>query len=251
MELLGFALLAFVLSVLFSMGGAGSGIALIPILHFFGIDFNLAKAVGLFAGFSTTVTSTLLNIRRKVLDIRVTLPLALTLLVFAPIGAQLSRFVDPTLVKWLFALFLLFSASMMMFFKKEAKTRYDRPWVLAALGTAVGLLAGLLGVGGGNMLLPLLILLGFEPKKVAVAVSFVVPYSAFTTFLSYASFVPMEWSLLAACAAGAVAGATVGNHLLHIRLTQQQVKRVIAFILYLLAFRMIWGLVSALLRSPV
>ena len=246
MELLGFGLLAFGLSILFSMGGAGSGIALIPLLHFFGIDFNLAKAVGLFAGFSTTVTSTFLNIRRKVLDIRVTLPLALTLLIFAPVGAQLSRFVDPVLVKWLFALFLLFSASMMMFFKKEARTRYDRPWVLAALGTGVGLLAGLLGVGGGNMLLPLLIMLGFEPKKVAVAVSFVVPFSAFTSFLSYASFVEMDWGLLAACAAGAVAGAFVGNHLLHIRLTQQQVKKVIALILYLLAIRMVWGLLPTL-----
>ena len=57
----------------------------------------------------------------------------------------------------------------------------------------------------------------------------------------------MDWGLLAACAAGAVAGAFIGNHLLHIRLTQQQVKKVIAFILYLLAFRMIWGLLSAVL----
>jgi len=245
MDYAGYALLAFFLSVLFSMGGAGSGIALIPLLSFFGVDFNLAKAVGLFSGFSTTATSTLLNLRRKALDIPTVLPLALSLLLFAPLGAQLSRFVNPLAVKWLFALFLLFSATMMLFFKKEAKTRYDKPWVMALLGALVGTLAGLLGVGGGNMLLPLLILLGFAPKKVAVAVSFVVPFSALASFFSYAVFVTMDWGLLGACMLGAVAGANVGNRLLHEHLTQRQVKKVIAAILYLLAFRMIWQLLAA------
>jgi uncharacterized membrane protein YfcA len=241
MQTLGFGFLAFILSTLFAMGGAGSGIALIPLLHLFGIDFNLAKAVGLFTGFTTTATSTLLNARRKALDIRMMLPLALTMPIFAPIGAQLSRFVNPATVQGLFALFLLFSAGMMLFFKKEAKVRYDKPWILALLGAGVGLLAGLLGVGGGNMLLPLLVLLGFAPKKVAVAVSFAVPFSALASFLSYASFVSIDWSLLGACALGAIAGAGVGNHLMHERLSQKQVKRVIAVILILLAVKMAVG----------
>ena len=103
-----FVLIAFILSILFSMAGAGSGIALIPVLHFFGIDFTLAKAVGLFSGFSTTVTSTLLNIRRKAVDLKVTLPLAVTLLIFAPIGAQLSRFANPIVVN----VFLLYFLSL-------------------------------------------------------------------------------------------------------------------------------------------
>jgi len=242
MEFFLFVLIAFILSALFSMAGSGSGIALIPILHFFGIDFNLAKAVGLFSGFSTTVTSTVLNIRRKVLDIKVTLPLAVTLLIFAPIGAQLSRFANPILVKWLFIAFLLFSATMILFFKKEAKACYDKPWVLGVLGSTVGLLAGFLGVGGGNILMPLLILLGFEPKKVAVAISSVIPFSAFTSFLSYASFVQIDWNLLSACALGSIVGATVGNHMLHFKLSQRQIKKIIALILYMLAVKMIYSI---------
>jgi uncharacterized membrane protein YfcA len=232
------------LSTLFAIGGAGSGIALIPVLHMLGIPFNLAKAVGLFVGFTTTFTSTVMNFRRKVLDIRFALPLAATLLVFAPVGAQLSRFTNETAVKWLFVMFLLFSATMMMFFKKEAKAHVQSPWIMALLGTVVGLIAGLLGVGGGNMLLPILILLGFEPKKVAVAVSFVVPFSAFTSFLSYASFVQMDWALLGICALGAITGGYIGNYMMHFKLSQQQIKRVIAALLYLLAVKMAWGILS-------
>jgi uncharacterized membrane protein YfcA len=51
-----FGAITFVLSILFSMGGAGAGVAIIPILNFLGLDFTVAKAVGLFAGASTTIT---------------------------------------------------------------------------------------------------------------------------------------------------------------------------------------------------
>ncbi|WP_456390969.1 sulfite exporter TauE/SafE family protein, partial [Hydrogenimonas sp.] len=136
------------------------------------------------------------------------------------------------------------SATMMMFFKKEAKAHVQSPWVMALLGTVVGSIAGLLGVGGGNMLLPILILLGFEPKKVAVAVSFVVPFSAFTSFLSYASFVQMDWPLLGICTLGAVTGGYIGNYMMHFKLSQQQIKRVIAVILYILAARMAFNLLT-------
>ncbi len=146
MEYLLYFSLALILSILFSMGGTGSGIAMIPLLHLLGIEFNLAKAVGIFTGFTTTVTSSVMNFRRGVLEIRFAMPLALSLLVFAPLGAQLSRFVE------------------------------------------------------------------------------------------------MDWLLLGACAAGAILGGSIGNHLMHVRLSQAQVKRVIAVLLYLLAFRMLWML---------
>ena len=244
MEYLLYFFLVVVLSALFAMGGAGAGIAVIPLLHMLGVEFNLAKAVGLFVGFTTTSTSSVMNFRRNVLDIRFALPLAVTLFIFAPLGAQLSRFTDERVVKWLFILFLIFSASMMMFFKKEARIHLQKPWILALLGTGVGLLAGLLGVGGGNMLLPMLVLLGFEPKKVAVAVSFVVPFSAFTSFLSYAGFVQMDWKLLGISAAGAVIGGYMGNYMMHFKLSQQQVKKVIAILLYILAIKMGWSMLG-------
>jgi len=199
--------------------------------------------VGLFIGFITTFTSSIMNFKRKVLDIKFALPLALTLLIFAPIGAQLSKFVDKGIVKLLFAIFLIISASMMMFFKKKAKTNLQTPLILAITGVFIGLLSGLLGVGGGNMLLPILVLFGYEPKKVAVTVSFVVPFSAFTSFLSYASFVQINWILLIVTAVGAMLGGYMGNYLMYFKLTQAQIKKVIAIILYILAFKMILSLI--------
>ena len=88
------------------------------------------------------------------------------------------------------------------------------------------------------MLLPLLVLLGFEPKKVAVAVSFVVPFSTIASFLSYASFVKIDYPLLFSVALGALIGAYIGNHMLHVKLSQEQIKKIIALILYALAIKL-------------
>jgi len=232
--------LTFILSTLFSMGGAGSGVALIPILNFLGLDFTLAKAIGLFAGASTTITSSIMNMKRKVLDYYFVWPIAIMMLTFAPLGAYCSRFIDEEIVKFLFMLMLLYSASMMMFGKKKPLTHIKSRWILFVLGGTVGYLAGLLGVGGGNILIPLLVLLGFEPKKVAVTVSFVVPFSALGSFFTYASYVALDWKLLLIVGTSAIMGGYVGNYLMHFKLEQKHIKKLMATILYLLAFKLLY-----------
>ncbi len=236
--------LTFLLSILFSMGGAGAGVALIPILHFLGLDFNVAKAVGLFAGASTTITSSLMNIKRKVIEYRFVLPIASMMMLFAPLGAYASRFINEDIVKFTFMLMLFYSASMMMFGKKEALFHAHHPLVLYVVGVVVGFLAGLLGVGGGNMLIPLLILLGYEAKKVAVTVSFVVPFSALGSFFTYASYVPLEWRMLVVVALSAIAGGYIGNYLMHFKLQQRHIKKLMATILYMLALKLAVGFIG-------
>ncbi|SFV55052.1 hypothetical protein MNB_SV-3-55 [hydrothermal vent metagenome] len=232
--------LAFILSILFSMGGAGAGVALIPILNFLGLDFTVAKAVGLFAGASTTITSSVMNLKRKVLDFAFVWPIAVMMLIFSPLGAYSSKFLDEEIVKFLFMLLLFYSASMMMFGKKKPLVHTTGRTILFLIGAIVGFIAGLLGVGGGNILIPLLVLLGFEPKKVAITVSFVVPFSALGSFFTYASYVPLDWYLLACISLAAVLGGFIGNYFMHYKLDQQQIKKLMAVILYLLAGKLLY-----------
>jgi uncharacterized membrane protein YfcA len=236
--------ITFLLSILFSMGGAGSGVALIPVLNFLGIDFTVAKAVGLFAGASTTITSSIMNIKRKAVEYSFVAPIALMMLIFAPLGAYASGFIDEEIVKFFFMLMLFYSATMMMFGKKKALFHTQGKLVLFVVGGVVGFLAGLLGVGGGNILIPLLALLGFEPKKVAVAVSFVVPFSALGSFFTYASYVELDYTLLTVVALSAIAGGYIGNYMMHFKLQQSHIKKLMAFILYGLAVKLLFHFVS-------
>jgi uncharacterized membrane protein YfcA len=222
------------------MGGAGAGVAVIPIFNFLGLDFTVAKAVGLFAGASTTITSSVMNIKRKAVDYRFVFPIGIMMLVFAPLGAYSSSFIDEKVVKFGFMLLLFYSASMMMFGKKKALFHNDGMWVLFVVGGVVGFLAGLLGVGGGNILIPLLALLGYEPKKVAVAVSFVVPFSALGSFFTYASYVEIDWVLLVCVSVSAIVGGYIGNYFMHFKLKQEHIKKLMATILYLLALKLLY-----------
>ncbi len=238
-----YSLLTILLSTLFSMGGAGAGVALIPIFNFLGLGFTVAKAVGLFAGASTTITSSIMNMKRKVVDYKFVFPIAITMLIFAPLGAYSSNFIDEKIVKFFYMIMLFYSASMMMFGKKKALFYANSKYTLFVIGSIVGFLSGLLGVGGGNILIPLLALLGFEPKKVAVAVSFVVPFSALGSFFTYATYVPLDPVMLVVVSLSAIVGGYIGNYMMHFKLSQSHIKKIMALLLYLLAIKLLWDFI--------
>jgi uncharacterized membrane protein YfcA len=231
------------LSTLFALGGVGSATALVPIFTMVGVSFSLSKAIGLFVNTSTTITASLMNLKRGVLDVRFTFPLAITLMLFAPIGAYLSKYIDEIVLKWILAGFLLFSATMMLFAKKESKVVDNKQWILYLIGAMVGVFSGMIGVGGGSLILPLLIILGYDAKKMAIAVSFIIPFSTFSAFLMYANSIKIDYLLLFITSIAAILGGYVGNRIMHFRLDSQKIKKIIALLLYIISFKLIYNLI--------
>lgn len=238
-----FGLITLILSTLFSMGGLGGALAIIPALNFLGVDFTLAKTVGLFAGASTTITASIMNMLRKSVAYKFVLPIAAMMLVFAPLGAYSSAFINENVVKFFFILLLFYSATMMLFTKRKALFHVESNIILLIVGAGVGFFAGLLGVSGGNILIPILTLFGYAPKKVAIAVSFVIPFSALGSFFTYASYVPLDWKLLAVVAICAIIGGYIGNYMMYFKLKPSHIKKIMAGLLYLLALKMLWHLI--------
>ena len=236
------AAITYILSTFFAMGGVGSAVALVPILHWTGVSFIASKAIGLFINTSSTSTATFMNIKRKVLKIRFAFPLAIALTIAAPVGAYLSKYVNEYYVKLLFLLFLLVSGTLLLFTKREKKYEVKSVLFLVSLGLFVGLISGLLGVGGGGLLMPILIFVGYDAKDVARVISFVLPFSTFSAFLTYVAIAHIDIILLLVATAGAIAGGYTGNHIMHHKLNQKQIKRLIALLLYLIAFKMLLNL---------
>ncbi len=226
-------------STFFAMGGVGSAIALVSIFPMLGQSFNLSRALALFVNTSSTFSASVMNFYRGVLDFKFVMPLVISVLVSTPIGAYLSQFVDHKILMWMLAAFLLISATLMLFYKREAKTSYTKTWVLYVIGLSVGLISGMLGVGGGALIMPLLILLGFDVKKAAYGVSFVIPFSSFGAFVAYLQFVKMDWFLLVDVTVAALIGGYLGGKIMHFKLSQSQVKKLIGIVLYLITIKMI------------
>jgi len=234
--------LTLVLSTLFSMGGVGSAIGLVPIFSMLGMPLNLAKAIGLFINSASTITASVMNFFRGVLDIKFALPLIISIMIATPVGAWFSQYVQKEIIEWTLVAFLLISALLLIFSKRKTKVVYERAWILYLIGGSVGLISGAVGVGGGSLIMPLLILLGFDAKKAAYAISFVIPFSTLGAFGTYLSFVRMDWILLGIVTIAAIIGGYLGDRIMHYRLSPKQVKKLIAVVLLLLAGKMIWKL---------
>ncbi len=242
MSLLVFGI-SFVAAFIFALGGVGAAIVLIPILVWLGVPINTAKPVGLFYNTVSLAGASYQNIKNKRFDLKLSLPIIITSLVFAALGAYLSKFVPKKIILWLFIGFLIFSGSMFLFKKgpKEQQFREDKPYlILSLIGGFAGLLSGLLGIGGGNIISPLLLMLGYNPKKITTVTAFVVPFSSFTAFLTYLAIGSVSWRLTLIASVGGIAGAYLGTLFMHSRLNPKTVKKILATILFLLAIKLIF-----------
>jgi len=66
-----------------------------------------------------------------------------------------------------------------------------------AIGIVIGFIAGLLGIGGGVFIVPLLIYILRVPTKIAAATSiFIVVFSLFSGFAAHVSMVTPDWELI-------------------------------------------------------
>jgi len=234
--------LAFGLSFLFALGGVGSAVALVPVLHWFGLPLAIAKPTGLLVNTLSMTGASIHNIREKLLDFRLGIPIIISSFLLAPIGAWSSQSIPKWVVLLVFTLFLLFSATILIFFRSskfEHQFREDRPVLLPALiGAAAGYVSGLLGVGGGGMIAPLLIMLGFNPKKVAVITAFVVPFSSLSGLLTYLVMGHVDFLLMLPAGIAAYLGGSLGTRVMQAKLKPASVKKFLGGLLLILALKM-------------
>ncbi len=233
--------IAFFAAFIFSLGGVGAAIILIPIMDAFGIPISVAKPVGLFYNTISLTGASINNIKNKRLDFKLGIPIILFSFLFAIIGAYLSKYISSHVVSLMFVSFLLFSGFMFLFFKnkKEANFREDIPYFpLSLIGAVAGLISGLLGIGGGGIISPLLLMMGYNPKKITTITAFVVPFSSLSGFLTYWTIGVVDWRLLIITSLAGVAGATIGTIFMQKRLNPKIVKRILAIILLIMAIKM-------------
>lgn len=242
-EYLLYFLLTLFLSSIFSIAGLGSAVALVPGLNMAGLAFDLSRASGLFVNTVTTITTSGLNLKKKLFDFKFVAPLVISSSIFALIGAKLSFLVDTDTLKTIFACVLFIIASMILFFKKPVRRdggSLNRSILLIA-GSIGGVFSGFLGIGGGSIIAPILLLSGYDAKKIAIGISFVIPFSSIVAFTSYASAMELDYTLLSVVGAAAYMGGMAGNYILHFKVSSAMIRKILAIALYSIAVKMLLG----------
>ncbi len=234
--------ISLIASFIFALGGVGAAIILIPILVSLGIPINTAKPVGLFFNTVSMTGASITNIKNRRLDFKVGIPIIVSSFLFAIVGAYFSKFIPESIILILFILFLLFSGFMFLFHKKREKENYrnDTPYLaMTIVGAFAGLISGMLGIGGGGIISPLMLMLGYNPKKITAITAFVVPFSSFSGFLTYWAMGKVDWNILLIVSVAGVIGATLGTAFMHKKLNPQIVKKILAVILLIMAAKLL------------
>ncbi len=240
--------LVFVFSGLLSMAGLGAAFLFVPLFYYLGVP--LAK---------TTSTALLLNVvsllfaamnywHGRLINWRLGLPVLLTAVILSPLGARLSATVNKTLLLGLFAAFMVFAGFMMLFYKTGQQEKpLGRPLEVvygAGVGGLAGFLGGLLGVGGGNFILPVLNWLGLDAKVAAGTTSLVVVFSSLSGFLGHATITTLDPWFVGAWAIMSVAGSVLGSQLMKTKVSSAYLKKIIGVLLWGIAIKMFLDLID-------
>jgi len=236
----------FAFTTVLTIAGVGAAFILIPVFIALGVDIHAAMATALLLNAIAMTFASYRFYKDDLIMWRVALPILIVATALSPLGAWVSRLFDRDLLLWLFTAFLAFAAAMMLFYRPKAAGREfsKKTQVISGLliGAAAGFLGGLLGVGGGNFIVPVLVWMGYDPKKSSATTSFIVIFSSFSGFLGHASMGPMNVPLLSFTAVGSAGGSLLGAWLMSKKLNQAQVKALIGVVLLAIAVKMAWNL---------
>ena len=240
------AVVTFVLTTILSMAGVGAAFVLIPVFLALGVELHAAMATALLLNAIAMSIASFTFIRKGLVEWRMVLPMLVIAVIASPLGVQFSQGLDRRLLLWLFVGFLIFASLMMLFYRPTPRTSGIslKSGLLLGLpvGAAAGFIGGLLGIGGGNIIVPALVAAGLEPKRASASASFVVIFASLAGFLAHVQVANLGPVLLGSTALATAAGATLGAWLATEKMRADQLKRVIALVLIVVALKTAWGL---------
>src|SRR5205823_5857087 len=225
--------------------GVGGGILLIPLLvHVLGTPQHEAQGTSLAFVTATALVAAIPYLHQGNLDLRLALYLALGAIPGVLLGAALARKQTARRLRQALGLLMILTAVKILvtapaYYAGPAQTW--PPAVNVLLGAVVGVLGGLLGVGGGTILVPVLVLAERIPQHVAQGVSLlmILP-TGIVGALSHARHGHVVRALLPSLMAGGALGALLGALLAH-RIESGTLSRIFAIFLLLLSVQMIFG----------
>ncbi len=226
------------------LGGGGAIVTVPALVYALGQDPKLAIVMALPIVGGVSAIGVVQHARAGNVDFRTAGVFGLAAMVGAFGGARLAQFVSGRLQLVLLALLMLGAAISMLRSANMVDRGDDAPRNLGALvllvGLGVGTLTGLLGVGGGFLLVPALVLLAKVPMKKAVGTTLVVvTMNTLAGYLGYLGSVDVPWGLVWKFGAVAAVGIIVGSALVS-KIPQAALKRGFAVLLVLISALIFW-----------
>ncbi len=231
------------------MVGLGGGSAYVALLSTFSIEYKYIPSTALFLNMIVTFIG-FFNYRVH-LDLKEGKSFLIPLYSLSATGAFLGSKLHLRRKEFLLILgiFIVIS-SIISFYKEKIKdARHDsslgrkrnfKILLLLIFGFLLGFLAGLVGIGGGIFLSPILLIAGFPVKEIAGITSIYIFLNSFSGFLSHLIEGKVNFSLILPFAFLVIAGTSIGSFLGSFKFKPITVERILTLLIFIIGVRLLW-----------
>lgn len=230
-----FALIAFV----YASVGFGGGSSYLSILALYALPFKEIRLIALLCNIIVVTGGAIIFIRNKQVDWKKILPVAIASVPMAFLGAKMKISQDTFFI--LLGCSLLVAAVLLWIKTKaadkvEAKTHGKGGYIQdALLGGAIGFLSGMVGIGGGIFLSPLLNLLKWDtPKKIAATATVFILVNSISGIAGQLTQLPagINYQRIAILCAAVLVGGQLGSRMGAVRFNPLLIRRLTAALVF-------------------
>jgi uncharacterized membrane protein YfcA len=170
MELL-FKLLIFIVAFLYAMVGHGGASGYLALMAIFNMTPALMKPTALLLNLFVSLTAFIQFYRNGHFKWKIFLPFALASIPLSFLGGMIT--LDGNIYKKILGIFLIFPITRFLFYRNYTDEELKENNILGsiAIGGSIGFVSGLIGIGGGIILSPILLLLRWTNQKQTAAIS--------------------------------------------------------------------------------
>ena len=220
----GFPIIFFLIAFFYASVGFGGGSSYLALLSLFLTEFQEIRTLALLLNLIVVSIGTYMFIRNDIFKWRYFWPFLLTSMPLSFLGAQLK------LSEKIFFLVLgsaLLGASFFLLAQLLQQTKTHRPlkaYKKLIIGSGIGLLSGISGIGGGIFLSPTLNLMGWKDARIVAALSSIFIFCNSLAGLggliasdTFRLNMPLTFPLIIAVAAGGTLGSFTTNKKINTR----------------------------------
>ena len=228
-----------VVAFLYASVGHGGASGYLALMSLWAFPVSMMKPTALILNLCVAALSFIAYARKGYFNWKLFLAFASSSVPLAFLGGSIE--VDPTLYKRILGVLLLFAIVRMMgWIGKEPKQIQALNVPLALLiGGAIGFFSGLIGIGGGIILTPVILLMGWGSMKEAAAISaaFIWVNSAAALFGYFQTGIHVGESIYT-LATLAFVGGLFGAYLGSTRFNGTVLKRILALVLLIASIKL-------------
>ncbi len=225
------------------LGGGGS-ILTVPILVYaLNMNPKLSIALSLAIVGATSLIGVFGHYKNQNIDFKIALIFGPVAMIGTFVGAKLSQYLSGSTQLILFSVIMIIASYFMFKGRDESISKKDKTInipLIVGEGIIVGIITGLVGVGGGFLIVPALVLLtGLSMKKAVGTSLLVISLKSFAGFAGYITIMEIPWDFLVKFTAFSGTGILIGSYLVKF-VPQKTLKKAFAIFLVIMGFFIIY-----------